>query len=100
MSLDDNRLDQLLNQPLAGLADDGFTLRLMRRAHAGQRRMQFLLWGLILAALLPVLVTVPVADWAAQLANGVARAADTPVVSYFMGALVLLWVWKPRFFPR
>ena len=96
--MNDDQLDDLLNTPLAAVADDGFTPSLMRHMQAHHRRMQLLRWGLMLACLLPLLIALPLADWSARLAHGIARGA--PIISYIAAALVLLWVWKPRFFTQ
>ena len=96
--MNDDQLDDLLNTPLAAVADDGFTPRLMRRMQTRHSRMQVLQWGLVLACILPVLIALPLADWSARLAYGIARSA--PIISYIAAALALLWVWKPRFFTQ
>jgi hypothetical protein len=100
MSLDDKHLDQLLNKPLPSVADQGFSVRTMRRMLADHRRMQLLMWALILLGMLPVLIAFPLADWGIRLAGDAAQALSSPTFSYIAGVLVLAWVWKPRFFPR
>ena len=98
MSLDDKQLDALLNQSLPSVTDGGFSVRTMRRMMADYRRMQLLMWGLILVGVLPVLIAFPFADWGIHLAGGAAQALSSPTVSYIAGTLVLAWVWKPLFF--
>lgn len=100
MSLDDKHLDELLSQPLLTIADEGFSAGTVRRMRSQYRRLQFLMWGLILAGVLPVLIAVPFADWGVRLAGDSARFLSSPTVSYIAGMLVLAWVWKPRFFAR
>lgn len=100
MSLDDKHLDELLNQFLPRIADDGFSVRAMRRMQADHRRMRFVMWGLILLGMLPVLIALPFADWGMQLVNGTTLFLSSPTLSYIAAALVLAWVWKPSFFAR
>jgi hypothetical protein len=100
MSLDDKHLDELLSQPFPSVADEGFSVRTMRRILADYRRMQLLMWGLILLGMLPVLIAFPLADWGIRLAGDAAHALTSPALSYVAGALVLAWVWKPRFYTR
>jgi hypothetical protein len=100
MSLDDKQLDQLLNQSLPAVADQGFSVRTMRRMLADHRRMQLLMWGLILLGVLPVLIAMPFADWSIRLTGDAAQFLSSPSVSYIAGMLVLAWVWKPSFFTR
>ena len=100
MSLDDKHLDELLSRSLPSVADGGFSVRTLRRMQADYRRMQHLMWGLILLGVLPVLIALPFADWGIQLANGTALFLSSPTLSYIAATLVLAWVWKPAFFPR
>lgn len=100
MSLDDKQLDTLLSQSLPSVTDGGFSVRTLRRMLADYRRMQLLMWGLILLGVLPVLIALPFADWGLQLADGATLFLSSPTLSYFAATLVLAWVWKPRFFPR
>lgn len=100
MSLDDKQLDELLTQSLPRIADEGFSVRTMRRMMADYRRMQLLMWGLILLGVLPVLIALPFADWGSQLADGTTLFLSSPTLSYFAATLVLAWVWKPYIFSR
>lgn len=104
MSLDDKHLDELLNHSLPSVADGGFSVRTMRRMQADYRRMQFLMWGLILLGVLPVLIALPFAglgaDWGIRLTGGAAQFLSSPTLSYIAGTMVLAWVWKPPFFAR
>lgn len=89
-------IDNLLNQPLPPVRDDGFAIGVVRRLYATQQRMRFIMWGLLAAAFLPVLAILPFVD------SGLHLPAETmqwlnSQMSYPLGVLVLLWVWKPRF---
>lgn len=104
MSLDDKHLDELLSRPLPSIADGGFSARTLRRMQSDYQRMQFLMWGLILLGMLPVLIALPLtgwgADWGIRLTGDAAQILSSPAISYIVGTLVLAWVWKPRFFAR
>lgn len=100
MSLDDKQLDELLEQSLPAVADGGFSARTMRRMLSQYRRLQFLMWGLMLVGVLPVLIALPFADWGIRLAGDVTQFLSSPAVSYIAGMVVLAWVWKPRIFAR
>ncbi len=89
-------IDDLLNQPLAPVRDDGFAVQIVRRLHAGERRMRFVLWGLLAAGFLPVLAILPFVDIGLHWPDGTMQWLNSQV-SYPLGLLVLLWVWKPRF---
>ena len=83
-------LDQHLSQPLAPVRDDGFSILLVRRVRAGERRMKAVIWSLLALQLVDTGIRLPpdMAQWLnSQLA-------------YPLGMMVLLWVWKPRLFPR
>jgi hypothetical protein len=89
-------IDDLLNQPLPPVRDDGFATQVVRRLYAGQQRMRFVIWGLLAAAFLPVLAVLSFVDTGIRLPAGSMQFLNSQL-SYPLGALVLLWVWKPRF---
>lgn len=104
MSLDDKQLDELLGQSLPSIADGGFSARTMQRMRSQYRRLQLLMWGLILMGMLPVLIALPSAfwgaDWGIQLTGDASQILSSPTFSYIAGMVVLAWVWKQRFFAR
>ena len=93
-------VDDLLNQPLAPVPDDGFTMGMMRNMQAQHWRLRLIMWSLLAVGTLPVLIALPFAEIGAILGSQAEHAASSPALSYIAGALVLLWVWKPRFFSR
>jgi hypothetical protein len=89
-------IDDLLNQPLAPVRDDGFAIGIVRRLHAGERRMRVVMWSLLAAGFLPVLAILSFVDTGLRWPDGTMQWLNSQI-SYPLGALVLLWVWKPRF---
>ena len=89
-------IDDLLNQPLAPIRDDGFAVGVVRRLYTGQQRMRFIMWGLLAAGFLPVLAILSFVDTGIRLPAGSMQFLNSQL-SYPLGVLVLLWVWKPRF---
>jgi len=89
-------IDDLLNQPLAPVRDDGFATQVVHRLSASQQRMRFIMWGLLAAGFLPVLAILSFVDTGIHLPAGTMQFLNSQL-SYPLGALVLLWVWKPRF---
>lgn len=104
MSLDDKQLDELLSHSLPSVADQGFSVRTVLRMQSDYRRMQLLMWALILVGVLPVLIAFPLSGWGAawgiRLTGDAAQFLSSPSLSYIAGTLVLAWVWKPNFFRR
>ncbi|MEY4708575.1 MAG: hypothetical protein RJB58_2298 [Pseudomonadota bacterium] len=89
-------IDDLLNQPLSPVRDDGFTIGLVRRLNASQQRMRLIMWGLLAAGFLPVLAILPFVDTGPYWPDGTMQWLNSQL-SYPLGALILLWVWKARF---
>jgi hypothetical protein len=89
-------VDDLLNQPLAHVRDDGFAVGIVRRLYETERRMRFILWGMLAVGFLPVLAILPFVDigiyWPAGSAQFLKSQGAPP-----LGLLVLLFVWKARF---
>jgi hypothetical protein len=91
-------IDDLLNQPLAAVRDDGFAVGVVRRLLATEQRMRFIMWGLLAAGFLPVLAVLPFVDTGIHLPTETMQFLNSQM-AYPLGVLVLLllWVWKPRF---
>ncbi len=89
-------MDDLLNQPLIPVRDDGFTVHVVRSLQAGERRMRRILWGLLAAGFAPVLAVLAFMDTGIRLPAGSMQFLNSQL-SYPLGLLILLWVWKPRF---
>lgn len=92
-------LDQQLGQPLAPVRDDGFSFSVAQRVRIENRRLKTIMWGLLAIGFLPVLAVLPYVEISTAFPSGLADWLDSQI-SYPLGALLLLWVWKPRLFPR
>ncbi len=89
-------IDDLLNQPLAPVRDDGFAVGVVRRLYAAQRRMRFVMWGLLSAAFLPVLAVLPFVDTGLRLPPDAVQFLNSQVAPP-VAILFMLFVWKGRF---
>jgi hypothetical protein len=89
-------LDTLLEQPLAPVRDDGFSVSVLLRLRRAEEKRRLLLWGAEALALLPLLWGLTLIPLDAGLVAAMARAAASPLLSYGAGALVLLWALRPR----
>jgi len=93
--------DDLLNQPLESVRDDGFSVGVVRRLCKAEQRMRFIIWGLLALGLAPFFAVLPFLDIGLDM--GIALTPQTTQflnnqVAYPLGVLVaLFWVWKPRF---
>jgi hypothetical protein len=92
-------LDQQLSQPLAPIRDDGFSVLLVRRLRAGERRMKIVMWSLLALGFAPVLLALQLVDTGIRLPSDMAQWLNSQL-AYPLGVLLLFWVWKPRIFPR
>ena len=89
-------IDDLLNQPLSPVRDDGFAVQVVRRLQAGERRMRLILWGLLAASFLPVLAVLPFVDTGLQLPLEAVQFLNSQVAPP-VALLFMLFVWKQRF---
>ena len=88
--------DDLLNQPLESLRDDGFSVGVVRRLYRAEQRMRFILWGLLALGLAPFFAVLPFLDMGLDL--GLNLGVTPQTLAYPLGVLLaLFWVWKPRF---
>ena len=89
--------DDLLNQPLESVRDDGFSVGVVRRLYRAEQRMRFTIWGLLALGLAPFFAVLPFLDMHIALTPQTMQFLN-PQVAYPLGVLVaLFWVWKPRF---
>jgi len=89
-------LDTLLQQPLAPVRDDGFSVRVILAMRRAEERRRLLLWGAAALALLPPLAFLPLAPGAEIMATRLAAIVRLPLFGYGCGALVLFWAMRPR----
>jgi len=66
-------LDQHLSQPLAPVRDDGFSILLVRRVRAGERRMKAVIWSLLALGFAPVLLALQLVDTGIRLPPDMAQ---------------------------
>lgn len=92
-------LDQQLRQPLAPIRDDGFSVLLVRRLRTGELRMSMVMWSLLALGFAPVLLALQLVDTGVRLPSDLVQWLNSQL-TYPLGVLLLLWVWKPRIFPR
>jgi hypothetical protein len=89
-------IDDLLNQPLAPVRDDGFAVSIVRRLRAGEQRMRLVMWGLLAAGFLPVLAVLPFLDFGIYVPPQTLQFLNSQVAPPLV-ILLLLFVWKARF---
>ena len=89
-------LDDLLRQPLAGVRDDGFSARVMLAAAHRRERGNLLLWIAAVAALLPPLFLLPLAQVGETMAASVNATVTSPIFALTVGGAILLWALQPR----
>ena len=82
-------LDELLMAPLAEVADDGFSVRMLGRIAAKQRREEWLTSAMIALAALPLLFAIPSAATSMAIARLLPSLASAEPVAFAMAALVL-----------
>lgn len=89
-------IDDLLNQPLAAVRDDGFAVSIVRRLRAGEQRMRLVMWGLLAVGFLPVLAILPFLDIGIYFPPQTLQFLNSQVAPPLV-ILLLLFVWKARF---
>jgi len=89
-------IDDLLNQPLEPVRDEGFAVQVVRRLYATQQRMRFIMWGLLAAAFLPVLAVLPFVDTGLQMPPEAVQFLNSQVAPP-LAILFMLFVWKGSF---
>jgi len=90
-------IDDLLNQPLAPVRDDGFSVRVVRRLRASEQRMRLILWGLLAAAFLPVLAVLPYVDIGFHPSAQTLQMLNSQVAPALATILFIIFMWKQRF---
>lgn len=82
-------LDKLLAKPLEEVADNGFSAGVMKRIAAAQRRDEWLTYGVIALAALPLPVAVPWAEASAVVARLLPSLASAEYVAAAAALLAL-----------
>lgn len=90
-------IDDLLNQPLVSVADDGFSARVMRRVRAGERRNLFAVAaGAVLCTVLALLF-VPMQSIGADMNLALVQVAGSTAVSVAVAAVILTLLFEREF---
>ena len=90
-------IDDLLNQPLASVADDGFSTRVMRRVRAGERRNLFAVAAAAVLCTVLALLFVPVQSIGADLNLALVQIAQSAAVSIAVAAVILTLLFEREF---
>ncbi len=90
-------LDDLLNQPLTSVADDGFSERVMARLGAMERRRMFVAAAAVAACVVSAFLLLPMQSIAAQLDVAIGQIASSIAVSLAAGAIVLTLFLEKQF---
>ena len=83
--MNDSQLDELLNAPLAGTPDNGFSTHVMVRVRKEQLKEQILFYATAAACAAAVLLFVPLP----QITTAMAHILTEPAVSLAIAVLVL-----------
>ena len=87
--MNDNQLDQLLNAPLAAVADSGFSARVIARARKVRRKENVPFFAAALVCVAAMLIFVPLLRVTTVIAHFLTGMAASPAISLAIGALVL-----------
>jgi hypothetical protein len=90
-------LDDLLNQPLPSVADDGFSGRVMGRVRALQRQRLFVTWASVAACVVLAFLLLPMRNIGAQLDFAISQIASSAAMSLAAGAIVLTLILERQF---
>lgn len=90
--MNDFELDTLLSQPLAPVADNGFSARLVTRIERSERRHDVVVLAVAVLAALALCLVVPVQHLLGDLAAVVLQLAMTPMVGFAVVMLVLTFL--------
>jgi hypothetical protein len=92
-------IDDLLNQPLTSVADDGFSGRVMGGVRALRRRRLLVTWASVAACIVLALLVLPMQTIGAELGLVIPKIAGSVAVN-FAAALVVLSLLLERQFAR
>lgn len=90
-------LDDLLNQSLPSVADDGFSGRVMGRVHASARRRLFVVVAGVVACVVLAFLLLPMQAIGMQLNFAVVQIARSAAVSLAAAAIVLTLLLERQF---
>ena len=90
-------IDDLLNQPLPCVADDGFSERVMGRVRASARRRLFVVIASVAACVVLAFLLLPMRTIGAQLNFAVVQIASLVSVSLAVAAVILTLLLEREF---
>ena len=90
-------LDDLLNQPLASVADDGFSARVMGRVGVLRRRKLFVTWASVAACFVLALLILPWRTVGAELGLVVPAVFGSLAVNLAAAVIVLSLLLERQF---
>lgn len=90
--MNDFELDALLSQPLAPVADNGFSARLDARIERAERRHDLVVLAMVTAAALALCLLVPVQHVLGDLAAVLLQLAMTPMIGVAVAMLLLTFL--------
>lgn len=90
-------LDDLLNQPLTSVADDGFSGRVMGRVRALRRRRLFVTWASVAACIVLALLVLPLQTIGTELGLVIPKIAGSVAVNFAAAVIVLSLLLERQF---
>ena len=90
--------DDLLEQALPAVCDDGFSAQEVLHLNRGRQRWRNLAWALAMALAIGFAWVLPFVQESAMAAVWLATMASSQIFAYVAGALILLWTCQPRLF--
>jgi hypothetical protein len=87
-----NELDALLSQPLAPVADNGFSARLVARIERAERRHDLIVMAVVAAAALALCLLVPVQHVLGDFAAVILQMAMTPMIGVGVAMLAVTFL--------
>jgi hypothetical protein len=90
-------LDELLNQLLPSVTDDGFSARVMGRVRAERRRRLFVTWASAAACVALALLILPLQTIGAELGLVIPKVAGSLAVNFVAAAVVLSLLLERQF---
>ena len=90
-------IDDLLNQSLPSVADDGFSARVMGRVRASARRRVFVMVASVAACVVLAFLLLPMRMIGAQLNFAVIQTASSAAVSLAAAVIVLTLLVEKQF---
>ena len=91
-----NSLDDLLAEPLADIADDGFSARVLRRVELHETHRRWLLQGAVALGALALVPFIPAGEIAGLFGRLTPNIASSAALAFAAGALILTFSLEQR----